>query len=111
MPVRQEISLIGFAVLAALLAGGYRAKRRVITPALNGVGATALRGQCEDVAQVVFSPDGKRILASNTDKAARLWPTDYHDTIRALCAELTRDLTHASTANMVLPARVPRAWQ
>jgi hypothetical protein len=42
---------------------------------------------------VIFSLDGKQILAATFDKTAQLWPADYHDTLRALCAELTRDLT------------------
>jgi hypothetical protein len=53
----------------------------------------ASRRPWRDLAQVVFSPDGTRILASSTDKATRLWPTDYYGTICALCAELTRDPT------------------
>ena len=46
-----------------------------------------------EVGTVTFSPDGKCILTSSFDGAARLWLTDIHDTIRAVCAALTRDLT------------------
>ena len=41
----------------------------------------------------VFSSDGKYILTSSNDNTARLWLVDVHDTIRAVCALLTRDLT------------------
>jgi WD40 repeat protein/transcriptional regulator with XRE-family HTH domain len=50
-------------------------------------------GHSDQVKAAVFSPDGKYILTASLDKTARRWPIDYHDTIRALCAELTRDLT------------------
>lgn len=42
---------------------------------------------------VTFSSDGKYILTSNLDGTARVWLRDIHDTIRAVCAVLTRDLT------------------
>ncbi len=40
-----------------------------------------------------FSPDGKYILTASFDYTARLWLTDIADTIQAVCAVLTRDLT------------------
>jgi WD40 repeat protein len=46
-----------------------------------------------EIATVTFSPDGKYILTSSFDGTARLWLTDIHDTIRAVCALVTRDLT------------------
>ena len=33
------------------------------------------------------------MLTASQDQTARLWYTDYHDTIRYLCGLLTRDLT------------------
>jgi WD40 repeat protein/transcriptional regulator with XRE-family HTH domain len=45
------------------------------------------------VRNAVFSPDGKYILTSSDDNTARLWLADLHDTLRAVCALLTRDLT------------------
>ena len=45
------------------------------------------------VRSVAFSPDGKYILTANDDGTARLWLLDLDDTIRGVCAVLTRDLT------------------
>jgi WD40 repeat protein len=45
------------------------------------------------VRTVAFSPDGKYLLTASEDNSARLWQVDLHDTIRDVCALLTRDLT------------------
>jgi WD40 repeat protein len=45
------------------------------------------------VRNVVFSPDGQYVLTASDDNTARLWHTDYHATISAVCGVLTRDLT------------------
>jgi WD40 repeat protein len=50
-------------------------------------------GHANRVRDIAFSPDGKYILTASNDYTARLWLTDFHDTIRAVCALLTRDLT------------------
>lgn len=50
-------------------------------------------GHTDGINSGYFSRDGKTIVTASDDKTARLWPADYHDTIRALCTELTRDLT------------------
>jgi WD40 repeat protein len=50
-------------------------------------------GHTNEVRNVTFSPDGKYILTASNDGTARLWLTDIHDTIRIVCALLTRDLT------------------
>jgi len=50
-------------------------------------------GHTSEVRDVAFSPDGKYIVTASFDGTARLWFTDIHDTIRAVCALLTRDLT------------------
>ena len=50
-------------------------------------------GHTNDILNVTFSPDGKYILTASDDGTARLWLIDLHDTIRAVCALLTRDLT------------------
>jgi WD40 repeat protein len=50
-------------------------------------------GHTSLIRTVVFSPDGKTILTASEDNTARVWLTDLNDTIRAVCAMLTRDLT------------------
>jgi len=50
-------------------------------------------GHTSEVRNVTFSPDGKYVLTASNDGTARLWLTDLDDTIRAVCALLTRDLT------------------
>ena len=50
-------------------------------------------GHSNQVRAVSFSPDGQYILTASNDNTARLWLTDLNDTIRAVCALLTRDLT------------------
>ena len=50
-------------------------------------------GHTNEIRNVTFSPDGKYILTASNDGTARLWLTDLDDTIRAVCAVLTRDLT------------------
>jgi WD40 repeat protein len=52
-----------------------------------------LTGHADSVRNATFSPDGRYILTSSQDGTARLWLTDYHATVRAVCASLTRDLT------------------
>ncbi len=52
-------------------------------------------GHLAEIHDVTFSPDGKFILTANQDNTARLWLINLHDTIRAACAVLTRDLTPA----------------
>jgi WD40 repeat protein/transcriptional regulator with XRE-family HTH domain len=50
-------------------------------------------GHKDEVRNVTFSPDGKYILTASSDGTARLWLLDLQDTIRGVCATLTRDLT------------------
>ncbi len=50
-------------------------------------------GHTAERRDVTFSPDGMYILTASDDGTARLWLTDLHETIRAACAVLTRDLT------------------
>jgi WD40 repeat protein/transcriptional regulator with XRE-family HTH domain len=50
-------------------------------------------GHTDLLRNAVFSPDGKYILTSSNDNTARLWLTNLSDTIHAVCALLTRDLT------------------
>ncbi len=50
-------------------------------------------GHTDWVRNVTFSPDGKYLLTASEDNTARLWQVDLHDTIRDVCALLTRDLT------------------
>lgn len=50
-------------------------------------------GHMDDIRFVSFSPDGKYILTASQDGTARLWLVDLQETISAVCAVLTRDLT------------------
>jgi WD40 repeat protein len=50
-------------------------------------------GHSNQVRDIDFSPDGKYILTASNDNTARLWLTNLNDTIQAVCALLTRDLT------------------
>jgi WD40 repeat protein/transcriptional regulator with XRE-family HTH domain len=50
-------------------------------------------GHNNQVRDVAFSSDGKYILTASNDNTGRLWLADFHDTIQAVCALLTRDLT------------------
>ena len=50
-------------------------------------------GHTNEIRNVIFSPDGKYILTASNDGTARLWLTDLDETIRSVCALLTRDLT------------------
>jgi WD40 repeat protein len=50
------------------------------------------------VKAVAFSPDGKYVLTGSDDGTARLWDTDYHDTIRYACSLLRRDFTKEERA-------------
>ncbi|MDQ2692081.1 MAG: hypothetical protein M3Y68_08635, partial [Chloroflexota bacterium] len=59
----------------------------------TGLEIRRFTGHTNEVRDVTFSPDGKFILTASEDSTARLWLTDLQDTIRAVCATLTRDLT------------------
>ena len=56
---------------------------------------------------MAFSPDGKYIVTASEDFTARLWLTDYQDTIRAFCALLTRDLTPEERAQFGISDQEP----
>jgi WD40 repeat protein len=40
-----------------------------------------------------FSPDSHLILTAAGNTTARLWDTDYQETVRTLCARLLRDFS------------------
>jgi WD40 repeat protein/transcriptional regulator with XRE-family HTH domain len=50
-------------------------------------------GHTAPVLAIAFSHDGRSVLTSSGDGTARIWRTAYQDTVRDLCARLTRDLT------------------
>lgn len=50
-------------------------------------------GHTNQVNNVAFSPDGRYILTASFDHTARLWLADLDESIQAVCAVLTRDLT------------------
>jgi WD40 repeat protein len=58
-----------------------------------------LTTQATEVRDVTFSPNGRYIVTAGGNATARLWHTDYHDTIRYLCGVLTRDLTPEERAH------------
>jgi WD40 repeat protein len=51
-------------------------------------------GHTHAVSVVAFSPDGEHVL-TGSEESARIWNTDYNDTIRDLCGRLIRDFTDA----------------
>jgi WD40 repeat protein/transcriptional regulator with XRE-family HTH domain len=64
-------------------------------------------GHKDEVRNVTFSPDGKYILTASSDGTAQLWLTDLHDTIGAVCALLTRDLTSEEQAQFSISDEGP----
>jgi WD40 repeat protein/transcriptional regulator with XRE-family HTH domain len=64
-------------------------------------------GHKDEVRNVTFSPDGKYILTASSDGTARLWLTDMNDTIRMVCALLTRDLTVEERVQFGIPDQGP----
>jgi WD40 repeat protein len=58
------------------------------------------------VGKARFSPDGKFILSSSFD-GVHLWDSDYHDTIRAACSLLIRDLTPEERAQYDITGSEP----
>jgi WD40 repeat protein len=69
----------------------------------SGKEVRVLTGHSDQVRGVAFSPDGKYMLTASLDGTARLWQTDYHDTIRYLCGQLTRDLTDQERTQYDIP--------
>ena len=47
------------------------------------------------------------IVTRRHDNTARLWDTDYHDTIRFVCGLLTRDLTPDERTQYGIPDQGP----
>jgi hypothetical protein len=43
------------------------------------------------------------VLTGSLDGTARLWDTDYHDTIRYLCSRLLRDFSDDERAQYGIP--------
>ncbi len=50
------------------------------------------------VSGVSFSPDGKLVLTAAMDGTARLWNSDYTDTLHYLCKQLTRGFSQDERA-------------
>jgi WD40 repeat protein len=66
-------------------------------------------GHNNQVRGVAFSPDGKYILTASNDNTAPLWLTDLNDTIPAVCALLTRDLTSEERLQLIFLIKGPPA--
>ena len=64
-------------------------------------------GHTNEVRDVTFSPDGTYILTASEDSTARLWLTSLEDTVRAVCATLTRDLTPEERAQFGISDQGP----
>jgi WD40 repeat protein/transcriptional regulator with XRE-family HTH domain len=61
----------------------------------RGLEVRRFTGHTDQARDVAFSPDGRYILTASHDNTARLWLTELNDSIQAVCALLTRDLTPA----------------
>jgi len=72
--------------------GWRRSSGQSVKP-VNPAEVRRFTGHTDGVRDVAFSSDGKFILTASNDNTARLWLTDLDDTIQAVCALLTRDLT------------------
>lgn len=64
-------------------------------------------GHTSRVVRMDISPDGKYLLTASHDGTARLWLMDYHETIRAVCDLLTRDLTPEERVQFDVTAQTP----
>jgi len=90
-PVVIAIVVVGIVVIAGVVFGVYQFKSKKEGPSsakkITRLTTTGTTGAA------TISPDGKYVITGSEDGTARLWHTDYHDTIRFVCSLLGRDLT------------------
>ena len=75
--------------------------------AATGAEVRTLSGHLSTVWSVAFSADGKYIVTGSVDKTAKIWDTDYRDTISWACSRLTRDLTPEERTQYLITDQEP----
>jgi WD40 repeat protein len=89
-----------------VLTGGFDGTAR-LWDVQTGEEVRRFAGHTNEVRNVAFSPDGRYILTASADRTARRWLVDLQDTIREVCALLTRDLTPEERAQFGITGDEP----